>query len=119
FLARLGFACDAVVNASQALDLLRSAALAGRFYDVAYFGHRPPVLDAMKLVQTVREDSRLSMTRVAVGIALLDRREVDSTWDNDFVCYLSRPVRTSALRDWLSNAVPRTVTVMHRATTGA
>jgi CheY-like chemotaxis protein/HPt (histidine-containing phosphotransfer) domain-containing protein len=95
-------ASDAAENADEALEMLRSAAEAGRPYEVAVLDLMMPGMDGIELAARISADPRLGSVRLIMLASGLTRRgEAEAAGIRS---YLTKPARQSLLYDAVANA---------------
>jgi two-component system sensor histidine kinase/response regulator len=97
-----GMASDAAENAEEALEMLRSAAEAGRPYDVAVLDLMMPGMDGIELAGRISADPALRSVRlVMLASGVTRRRDAEAA---GIGAYLTKPARQSRLYDAVANA---------------
>lgn len=88
-------------DASQALEMLQTAAEEDRAYDIAILDFQMPEMDGLTLAQEIRSDSRLEHTRLVLLTSVGRRGDGERARDVGVDAYLTKPVRQSQLHDCL------------------
>ena len=91
--------CDLASDAEEAIALLRTAAVAGKSYDLALVDMIMPGTDGIELARIVRADPRLSSVRLLLVSSVAVEAEMAT--QAGFVARLNKPVRLSHLYDAL------------------
>jgi len=97
-----GMASDAAENGEEALEMLRTAAEAGRPYEVALLDLMMPGMDGIELAAQISADPDLRSVRLVMLASGLTRRgDAEAA---GIRAYLTKPVRQSLLYDAVANA---------------
>ena len=124
----VGWGClpDAVDGAEPGLDLLVSAALAGRPYDVMLLDLNMPGVDGYELARRATQDPRLAGLRLVMLTSSGQRGEAERAAEAGVAGYLTKPVRSAQLRGVLLTVLDRSadqtkdvVTTEHPAVRGS
>ena len=100
YLEHGGVAFDVAESASDALESARSAARAGKPFDVVLLDHQMPDMDGMAFLRELRADPTLSRTHCLVLNSLGGRAA--AVEELGVTAWLTKPVRRQQLLDVLS-----------------
>jgi two-component system sensor histidine kinase/response regulator len=100
-----GMTCDVAPNATQALQMLRTAASRGRSYSLALLDMQRAGSDALDLARAIQVDSALSGVRPVILTAVGMRGETEEFRRAGIAGYLTKPVNQSDLYNCLATVV--------------
>ena len=104
-LERWEIACDAVEDATAALDALHRNARAGTPYDLAVIDYAMPSCDGLELGRRIKADERIAKTALMMVTAFDASKRGQTAIAAGFLHYLTKPVRQSHLHDCIVDAV--------------
>ena len=105
---RWGMDHDGVANATEALELLRTAQAAGRPFDIAVVDYLMPGMDGEQLARVIRADRDLGGLPLVMLTSSVQRGELARLRDAGFDACLTKPlIRVSRLRDALLESMAR------------
>ena len=106
-LASWGCRFDEAGDGEEALRLLEAAANAGDPYVVALMELRAPNEDCVVLCHQIKGNARIRDTRLIIMISTEKRSDAARLVSQGFSGFLTKPIRQSRLRDYLSRVVER------------
>ncbi|HEX9426828.1 MAG TPA: response regulator, partial [Candidatus Polarisedimenticolia bacterium] len=89
-------------NGSQALTMLRAAAVEGRPFDLAILDMMMPGMDGMQLARTIKADRTIASVRLVILTSMGLRGDAAEARRAKIEAYLSKPVRQSELYNCLA-----------------
>ncbi|MEZ5962885.1 MAG: response regulator [Planctomycetota bacterium] len=98
-LSAWGLAVDVAESGSAALGLLRSAAAAGRPYEVAMLDYLMPEMDGLRLARHIKSDESLAGTRLALLTSVTWHGDIADVHAAGIDLRLTKPVRRSRVFD--------------------
>jgi CheY-like chemotaxis protein len=93
------------VSGPDALDELRSAAGAGRPYQLVLLDVQMPDMDGMAVARAIKEDPLLRGTRIVILTSLAHHPEESNFRQIGISAYLTKPVKQSRLFDCIASAM--------------
>ena len=96
---------DEAENAAQALDMLRSAKVAGDPFRVVISDMQMPEMDGESLGKSIKADPEIRDTILVMMTSLGRRGDAKRFKDIGFSAYLTKPVKQSQLYDCLATVV--------------
>ena len=105
YAASWGITASVAGDADAGFELLRAAAARGRPYDVAMIDYVLPGMNGLELGRKVRNDPRLSATKLLMITAFdaVVRRDLSEQWG--FVGFVAKPIRQSPIHDAIVGAL--------------
>ena len=104
-LASWNVAHEVVEDGPCALRQLRSAALAGKPFDVALIDIEMPGMDGAALLEVLKDDPQFTATPLILMRASNSRGQNESPKECGFAGYLTKPIRQSAMYDCLATVL--------------
>ncbi len=104
-LSRWGMRPATADGAARALDLLRSAAVAGRPFPLVLLDFLMPTTDGVELAQAITADPALRGCRMVLLTSTGHRPAAELTRSAGIAASLSKPVRTAALHECIATVV--------------
>jgi PAS domain S-box-containing protein len=95
-------------SGSRALELLRSAAVNGKPYDLAILDFMMPGTDGFELARTIKSDPAIAAVPMVLLTSFGQRGDGAAAREAGIAAYLTKPVRQSQLFDCLANVVSQT-----------
>ena len=89
-------------GALAALDLLRTAAAAGRGYDMVLLDFQMPGVDGIELASAIRADAAIGDVRMAMLTSVGRRGEARRAEEAGISAFLTKPIKQSQLHDCLA-----------------
>ena len=102
-LAILKVSQDEAIDAHSALDKLRTAARAGKPFDIAILDHQMPGMDGADLGRLIKEDEKICNTSLIMMTSVGRKGDSARMKEIGFAAYLPKPVKQSQLFDCLIN----------------
>ena len=100
-----GMQVEAVADAKQALIQLRTAAAEGRPFAIAVLNYFMPHMDGESLALMIQSEEKLAALPLVLMTPVGIKGDGELSWKAGFAAYLSKPIRSVALRQTLATVL--------------